>query len=200
MVHVLHPNETVQEERLQPSSRTDLGDLARVVHGSRVGDVVNACCHVHHDLVSVHGDGRALALLEGQDDHRGVVGTEHALLPEQQSGAAQTPGAGHALWSLEATRRQSRLNSLFVFTTFYPAELSYHHFVVAVAHVHGILGRHHVPQSVAAKDDVAVALGVQGHYRGVRLRRNHKLPAVEVVAPQIALQQIGHRQHFWWDN
>lgn len=64
---------------------------------------------------------------------------------------------------------------------------SYHHLVVAVAHVHSILGWHHIPQSIAAQDDVAVAFGVEGHHRGVRLRGNHKLPAVEVVTPQITL-------------
>lgn len=64
---------------------------------------------------------------------------------------------------------------------------AYHHFVVAIAHVDGILGWHHVPQPVAAQDDVAVALGVKGHHGGVGLGRDHKLTTVEVVAPQITL-------------
>lgn len=58
---------------------------------------------------------------------------------------------------------------------------------MAVAHVNRVLGWHHVPQPIAAQDDVAVALGVKGHHRGVGLGRNYKLTTVEVVAPQIAL-------------
>lgn len=85
------------------------------------------------------------------------------------------------------------LSFFFLFVLFQKKKRSlrgraYHHFVVAVAHVDGVLGWHHVPQSVAAQDDVAVALGVEGHHCGVGLGRNYKLAAVKVVAPQIALE------------
>ena len=66
-------------------------------------------------------------------------------------------------------------------------EHTHHHLVVAVAHVDGVLGGHHVPQAVAAQDDVAVARGVKGHHGRVGLGGDHELPAVEVVAPEVSL-------------
>lgn len=48
--------------------------------------------------------------------------------------------------------------------------MTYHHLVVAITHINSILGRHHVPQSIAAEDDVAMALGVEGHHGGIGLR------------------------------
>lgn len=70
------------------------------------------------------------------------------------------------------------------------SSITYHHFVMAITHVDGIFGRHHVPQSVTAKDDVVMPLGVKFHHGGIRLRRNYKLPAIEIITPQITCKQI----------
>ena len=62
---------------------------------------------------------------------------------------------------------------------------------MAVAHVDRVLGGHHVPQPVAAQDDVAVAGGVKGHHGRVGVGGDHKLPTVEVVAPEVSLTTRG---------
>lgn len=195
---------------------TDLWDLTSVISSSREWNVVDPCRHVDHDLVLVHGDGRAFSLLQGQDNNRGVVCTKHALFPKQQCRASEATGTRHSLRSLGAKRepgsRRKRMKH-FIMRSLQSSSFlscddkqetktqshfqkehwraSYHHFVVTVAHIDSILGRHHIPQSIAAQDDVTVAFGVERHHRGVRLRGNHKLPAVEVVTPQIALKQRG---------
>lgn len=65
-------------------------------------------------------------------------------------------------------------------------QVSTHHcLVVVLTHGDGLLRWHHVPQTIAAQDDVAVFSWVKGHHTGVWLRGHHKLPAVEVIAPQI---------------
>lgn len=57
--------------------------------------------------------------------------------------------------------------------------------VVVPTHWDRLLRWHHVPETITAQDNVAVFSGVNGHHAGVWLRRNHKLPTVEVIAPQI---------------
>lgn len=57
---------------------------------------------------------------------------------------------------------------------------------MAITHINSILRRHHIPQSITAKDDVAMSFGIEGHHHGIRLWRNHKLTTVEVITPQIA--------------
>lgn len=187
-------------DRFQSSrSDTDLWDLTRVVRTPGERKVVDASGHVHHDLILVHGDGRASSLLHGQHNDCGVVCTEHALLPKEQRRAPEAAGTRHALRPLASRRRKKGFTLCRVES--HPLKrrwcarppAAYHHFVVGVAHVDGVLGRHHVPQPVAAQDDVAVALGVEGHHGGVGLGRNHKLAAVEVVAPQIALRGGGNQ-------
>lgn len=60
---------------------------------------------------------------------------------------------------------------------------------MAITHIDSILGWHHIPQSITAQDDVAMPFGVKGHHSGIRLWRNHKLPTVEIVAPEITFQE-----------
>lgn len=62
---------------------------------------------------------------------------------------------------------------------------TYHHVVIVLTHGDGLLRWHHVPQTITTQDDVTVFPGVKGHHTGVRLRRDHKLTTVEVIAPQI---------------
>lgn len=61
-----------------------------------------------------------------------------------------------------------------------------HRLVVVLAHGDRLLGRHHVPQTIASQHDVAVFFGVEGHHASVWLGRNYELPAVEVIAPKIS--------------
>lgn len=37
---------------------------------------------------------------------------------------------------------------------------------------------------------------VKGHHGGIRLRRNHKLPTIEIVAPQVTFQDIRKYDYF----
>lgn len=57
--------------------------------------------------------------------------------------------------------------------------------LVILAHGDGILRWDHVPQSVTAKDNVLVLLGIDGVHTSVRFRGHDKFTTVEVVAPQI---------------
>jgi len=61
----------------------------------------------------------------------------------------------------------------------------YHRLIVVLAHGDGILWRHHVPEAIAAQNDIAMLLRVQGHHTCVWLRRHHKFTAVEVVTPEV---------------
>lgn len=63
---------------------------------------------------------------------------------------------------------------------------TYHCLIIALAHGDGLLRWHHVPQTIASQDDVAVFFGVEGYYTSVWLGRNYKLPTVEVIAPKIS--------------
>lgn len=56
---------------------------------------------------------------------------------------------------------------------------------MAVTHVNGILGWHHIPQSITAENDVTMPFGIKSHHSSVRFWRNHKLSAVEIIAPEI---------------
>lgn len=62
---------------------------------------------------------------------------------------------------------------------------TYHILIIVLTHGNGFLRRHHIPQTIAPQDDVAMFFGVKNHHTGVWLRRNHKLPAVKVIAPQV---------------
>lgn len=62
---------------------------------------------------------------------------------------------------------------------------THHRLIIVLTHGDSLLRRHHVPQTITAQDDVAVFSGVKGHHTSVWLWRNHKLPTVEVIAPQI---------------
>lgn len=57
--------------------------------------------------------------------------------------------------------------------------------LMILAHGDSILRRDHVPQSITAKDNVFVLLGVNCVHTSVRFRRHNKFTTVEVVAPQI---------------
>lgn len=63
---------------------------------------------------------------------------------------------------------------------------TYHCLIIVLAHGDGLLRWHHVPQTIAAQDDVAVFFGVEDYYASVWLGRNYKLPTVEVIAPKIS--------------
>lgn len=62
---------------------------------------------------------------------------------------------------------------------------THHCLVVVLAHGDSLLRWHHVPQTIASQDDVAVFSRVKSNHTSVWLGRNHKLPAVEIIAPQI---------------
>lgn len=63
---------------------------------------------------------------------------------------------------------------------------THHCLVIVLTHGDGLLRGHHVPQTIAPQDDVTVFLGVESYHASVRFRRNHELPAVEVIAPKIS--------------
>lgn len=150
----------------------------------------------------------APGLLQGNHDDAGVVGAQHALAPPQQSVADQLPGTRHSARCLKREKGYCQISlqiMLSAFASIQPLKgpdrfefklnmftakkkvLGFTHdrLIVVLTHGDRLLRWHHVPQAIAAQDDVAVFCGVQSDHAGVWLWRNHKLTAIEVVTPQI---------------
>lgn len=204
---MVHLDETFQKDGCNKTNSTDLSDLARVVGSSRDGEMVDAFGHVNNNLIPMHGDRWASSLLQGQDNNCGVVGAKHALFPKQKRWAPQAACAGHPLWSLrdkegnQNSRRTKRSRRAFEsnwncshymlvrISAKNNNNTTHHHLVVAITHIDCILWWHHIPQSITAEDDVAMSFGVKGYHCCIRFWWYHKLPTVEIVAPEITFQQ-----------
>lgn len=57
--------------------------------------------------------------------------------------------------------------------------------LVILAHGDSILRWDHVPQSIAAKDNIFVLMRINCVHTSVRFRRHNKFTTVEVIAPKI---------------